>query len=104
MRITPNQFPAATATGRGRGPTQLSSAELGGECRQVEQVKQGVAPPLPRGPVIEMPEAFVRRVQDRPQHRAVRTLRFPEAREALRVLAALQALGSGAVRRGRGAG
>ncbi len=57
-----DQSPPATATVGDRGPGPLSSADLGGECRQVEQVKQGVTPPLPRGPVIEMPEAFVRRV------------------------------------------
>jgi len=70
--------PGADPSRRPRRPA--GSAEFGGECRQVEQVKQRVAPPLPRRPVIEMPEAFVRRVQDRPQHRALVTLRLPEAR------------------------
>lgn len=61
----------APARHAGRGDQLPLSAELGGECRQVEQVEQSVAPPLARGPVIEMPEAFVRRVQDCPQDRAL---------------------------------
>src|SRR5438034_5454690 len=47
------------------------AAQLRGEGRQVEQVEQGVAPPLGGGPVVEVPEALVRRIQDRPQHRSV---------------------------------
>ena len=71
-----DQPPPATAAGLGPAArrVQLAAAELGGEGRQVEQVEQGVAPPLPRGPVVEVPEAFVRRVQDRPQHRAFGSL------------------------------
>jgi Transmembrane secretion effector len=56
---------------RGWRAAQVGRAEVGGERRQVEQVEQRVAPPLPRRPVIEVPQALVRRVQDRPQHRAL---------------------------------
>ena len=55
----------AGAAGSGR------RAQVAGEGGQVEQVQQGVAPPLPRRPVIEIPEAVVGRVQDGPQHGAV---------------------------------
>src|SRR3984957_15241596 len=61
---------------RGRGSArQLSAircgAQVGGEGGEVEHVEQRVAPPLPRRPVVEMPQALVGRVQYRPQHRAV---------------------------------
>ena len=62
MQITPNEL---------LGRTSSVALQVGGEGGQVEQVEQRVAPPLPRRPVVEMPQALVGRVQDRPQHRAV---------------------------------
>jgi hypothetical protein len=53
-------------------PYLAPAAKLGREGGQVEHVEEGVAPPLPGRPVVEVPEALVRRVQDRPQHRALR--------------------------------
>jgi predicted MFS family arabinose efflux permease len=58
------------------GPLRGCS-KVAGESGQVEQVKQRIAPPLTRRPVIEVPQALVRRVQDRPQHGAVGRLGIP---------------------------
>jgi predicted MFS family arabinose efflux permease len=65
--------PAGAAALRGR-------AQVGGEGGQVEQVEQGIAPPLARRPVVEVPQALVRRVQDRPQHGAFWLLGTPGGR------------------------
>ena len=60
----------------GVGGQVVGRAEVGGERGQVEQVEQCVTPPLGRRPVVEMPQALVRGVQDRPQHGALGHLRI----------------------------
>ncbi len=66
----PAGAPAPASPLRGR-------AQVAGEGGQVEQVEQRIAPPLGRRAVVEVPQALVRRVQDRPQHGAVRRAGIP---------------------------
>jgi hypothetical protein len=63
VRLRP---PAERVTPLGASRALHRGAQVGREGGQVEQVQQRVAPPLPRRPFIEMPQALVGRVQDRP--------------------------------------